>query len=182
MSDGTGGDGTPAPVVPVPPPAGPTAEQIQAWQAQAAEAEALRAKLTAAEAGAKAWERHQAEQAAALKSRTDAWLAGLPEAARAPLAGLDPAAVDAVMRMQQAMAPIVAPVVPAAPVPAAPVEPPKFPAGGAAPVPGVSPLDLTHAEKAWVEQSRPDLAGVDARVVKKFYAAFSGVKPGGVNG
>ena len=165
MSDGTGGGGTPAPVIPVPPPAGPTAEQIQAWQAQAAEAEALRAKLTAAEAGAKAWERHQAEQAAALKSRTDAYVAGRPEQVRARVQGRDPSAIAVFMDTQAALAPPAAPPAPA--VPPAPVYPPG--GGSGAPVGGVV---LTTAEQDWIRNSRPDLARVSPEVARRAFTTY----------
>jgi len=147
------------------------AGKVRALEAQlaeaskgSAEAQALKARLAELEPHATAWQAHAAAEAKRAEEANAARIAGLTDAQREAIQGLDPARVA---KMLDAWAPT--PGTPAAQP--APVKP-TYPAGGAAPSGVPSGEELTPAERAWVESSRPDLRDVAPAAVKKMFKQF----------
>lgn len=124
-----------------------------------AEAEALRKQLAELEPDAARWREHSAAELQRMTERNTADLAALPEQARGPIEAItDPIARRALLDAIKA----------AAGVQAAPAQP-AFPAGGATQQVAAGGVELTPAERTWVETVRRDLRDVSPAVVKKHY-------------
>ncbi len=153
----------PAPAGPVMVPLTVVQEERQRAQAARAEADALKARLAELEPDATRWRDHTVAEAKRLDEANAAALAGLPEAARLALSKLDRDNLAAALSAYGTIAA-------AQPIPTP--EPPRHPVGGGVQQSAVSPMELTHIERAWVESARPDLRDVSPASVKAMFAKF----------